>query len=112
MHATSKAVIATDGTTAGYLSKTGAVNTYDSVASVTGTKALVGCFDYYGKEAYMVVNTTPDVGGTGSSQTITLNFDGTQSYTYTNMACEETMGSGNSLALTVGAGEAVLVVLD
>lgn len=114
MHATSKAVIATDGTTAGYLSKTGAVNTYDSVASVTGTKALVGCFDYYGKEAYMVVNTTPDVGGTGSSQTITLTFDGAKSGKYIAMGAEgwTDMSSAIQLSLEVPAGESFLVVLD
>ena len=75
---------------------------------------MVGCFDYYGKEAYMVVNTTPDVGGTGSSQTITLTFDGAKSGKYIAMGAEgwTDMSSAIQLSLEVPAGESFLVVLD
>ena len=113
MNASSKAVIATDSTTQGYLAGAN-VTSWGSVSSVRGTKALVGCFDYYGKEAYFVVNTTPDVGGSGSAQTILLNFNGAKKGSYIAMGNDSwtDMTSTTQLSLRVPAGESVLVVLD
>lgn len=109
MHSVKKAAIATDSNVK---SQVGGVASCGSVSSVSGNNALVGCFDYCGKEAYMVVNTSCDAGTTGSTQTITLNFYSAKGYTYTGMDCVEHTGNNKSLALSIPAGEAVLVVLD
>ena len=85
---------------------------YGAVQSINGREYMIGCFDYYGKDAYLIVNITPDKGGSGSSQNITLNFDGTYSYTATDMTCTKTTTSGQSASFAVGAGEAVLVVVE
>ena len=85
---------------------------YGAVQSITGSEYMIGCFDYYGKDAYLIVNITPDEGDSGSSQNITLNFDGTYSYTATDMTCTKTTTSGQSASFAVGAGEAVLVVVE
>ena len=53
----------------------------------------------------------PDGGDGGTSQTITLNFDGTYTYTATDMTCTKKTASGQTASFTVGAGEAVLVVV-
>ena len=116
MNATSKGVVTTNSTVKGYIGGA-AINATDEAAGVlkevTGSEeAFVGCFDYYGKDAYLIVNITPDEGRGGSSQNITLNFDGTCSYTATDMTCKKTPGSGQSASFTVGAGEAVLVVVE
>ncbi len=106
-----KATIATNSTTK---TAVGGVGSYGSIASVTGTDALVGCFDYCGKEAFMVVNTTCDDGGIGSTQNITLNFTEGKMFTYTGMDCVTNMQKTavDSFTLTVPAGESVLVVLE
>ncbi len=109
MNSLHKAAITTDLTVQSQVS---GVTSYGSLSSVSGNTVLVGCFDYCGAEAYMVVNTSCDDGDTGASTTATLNFDGTKSYTCTDMTCTDTSGSGSSLNLTVEAGEAVLVVLN
>lgn len=115
MNATSKGVVTTNSTVKGYIGGA-AINATDAAAGVlkevTGSEAFVGCFDYYGKDAYLIVNITLDEGSGGSSQNITLNFDGTCSYTATDMTCKKTPGSGQSASFTVGAGEAVLVVVE
>ena len=111
MNADYQGVISTDSSVQGYLGSE--ITSYESLTEVTGsTSALVGCFDYYGKEAYMVVNTSCDGGGTGSQQTITLKFKDTVSYTTTGMDCAASSDSGKELSLTIDAGESALVVLD
>lgn len=113
MSAEHKAVIVPNTTVAGYLGKTNVVTEWNELSSVSGSsEVLIGCFDYYGKSAYLVVNITPDEGGTGSSQSVTLNFDKSRSYTYTTMDATETSATGASLDLTIAAGESVLVVMD
>ena len=112
MNATSEAVITTNSTVAGYLENE--VSSYGSIASINNTEVLVGCFDYYGQEAFMVVNITPDVGNSGSAQNVTLTFDGAQSGQYIDMddTAWQTMTASSTLALTIPAGEAVVIVLD
>ena len=106
MNATSKGVIP-NSTIKSYLSGANTnLTSYGAVTSVDGANALVGCFDYYGKNAYMVVNTS-----TSASETITLHMADTTSYTYTGMDCVSRAGSG-TLPLNLGAGESVLVVVD
>lgn len=116
MNAEHKAVIVTNDVVAeDYLGQTGEnrIRSWKELSNVTGSsEVLVGCFDYYGKSAYLVVNITPDGRGTVSSQTVTLNFDKSRSYTYTTMDATETQGTGSALNLTIAAGESVLVVMD
>lgn len=116
MNATSVAVLATgsDLQTCTGISQTG----YGKLKSIDiptkslgyaedGEGALVGVFDYQGKEVYYVVNN--DMTGT---QTITLNFTESVSY-YTIQNAVKASGSGTKLTLTeLPAGEAVLVVLE
>lgn len=112
MNATSEAVITTNSTVAGYLEN--AVSKYGSIASINNKEVLVGCFDYYGQEAFMVVNITPDAGNSGSSQSVTLTFDGKKSGQYIDMNYTEwqALNSSNTLTLNIPAGEAVVIVLD
>ena len=110
MNASNKGVISNNSTvTANVTCK---LSNYGAVQSITGNEFMVGCFDYYGKDAYMIVNITPDEGSSGNSQDITLNFNGTYSYTATDMTCKKSVTSGQSARFTVGAGEAVLVVVE
>lgn len=83
------------------------LNDYKEVTSVKGTNALVGCFDYFGKTALLVVNCN-----TSSTQEITLNFDGTQSYEMTDYVGKTTTGSTSSLKMSINAGQCTLVVLN
>ena len=86
-------------------------NSLQSV-SVSGSDnygAVVGCFDYRDTEAFYVVN--DDMHNNEADSTITLNFKKTCNYRYVSEAKEHT-GSGSTLALTVGPGEGVLVVLN
>lgn len=79
------------------------------LANVTssGTKgAMVGCFDYRDSEAYYVVNYDRSV-----TQNITLTFNGSSQYRIVQDA-KTTYGTGNSVTLTIPAGEGVLVVLE
>ena len=48
----------------------------------------------------------------GPNREITLTFNGTYSYAVTDMECNKKTGSGQSASFTVGAGEAVLVVVE
>lgn len=110
MNSENEAIIVTNDTVKGYLGD--AVTSWNELSSVSGNEMLVGCFNYYGKSAYLVVNITPDEGKTGSSKSVTLNFKGNPSYTYTGMDCVSHSGNDNTLSLTVPAGESVLVVMD
>lgn len=110
MNSENEAIIVTNDTVKGYLGDT--VTSWNELSSISGNEMLVGCFNYYGKSAYLVVNITPDEGKTGSSKSVTLNFKGNPSYTYTGMDCVSHSGNDNTLSLTVPAGESVLVVMD
>lgn len=72
--------------------------------------AIVGVFDYQGKEAYYVVNYDYK-----TERAVTLNFDASQSYEVIATAdnCTSTLGpsSGESCTLNLTAGGAALVVL-
>lgn len=95
------------------------IRRYDKLQSVSTTGAeygaLVGCFDYQGKMALYVVNY--DV---LSTQTITLCFDENISAEVTQLVTVEgkteaktskQLSSDKKLEITLGAGEASLVVL-
>ena len=115
MNATSSGVVTTNSTVKGYIGGA-AMNASDEAAGVlkeiTGsTEVFVGCFDYYGKDAYLVVNITPDAGGTGSSQSVTLQFDEEVTYSYIRMDGTTGSATGSSLTETVAAGESVLIVM-
>lgn len=96
-----------------------AVESYKSLQSVTintdkvNTKvsfpkyygAVVGCFDYNGKDVYYVVNYN-----TKDSNEITLNFDKTYTANITRNAVT-TSQSGKSMTFTLTPGEGMLVEL-
>ncbi len=74
-------------------------------AGDASTGAIVGVFDYNGKTAYYVVNHNTD-----DSQNITLNFGSSQSIrVYTESG--NTTTTASSQVLSLGAGEAALVVV-
>lgn len=106
MNADNKGVIANDENAKTPL-KGMLLENYNEVTSVTGANALVGCFDYFGKTALLVVNCN-----TSSAQDITLNFNGTQSYEMTDYAGKTTTDSTSSLKMRINAGQCTLVVLN
>ena len=75
---------------------------------------MVGCFDYYGKEAYLIVNISPDGDGTSSAVDAVLEFSDAQQGTYIAMGDTDwtTMSSTSQFTKNILAGESVLVVLD
>ena len=107
MNATSKGVVSNNSAV------TGRVTNYGKISSVSGD-IMVGCFDYYGKEAYLIVNISPDGGGTGSEVDAVLNFSEPQQGTYIAMGGTDwtTMSSTSQFTKNIPAGESVLVVLD
>lgn len=69
--------------------------------------AVVGCFDYNGKEAYYIVNY--DLADTHD---ITVTFNATHKYATYSATQNGEAGSGSSYTASLKAGEAVLIVLD
>ncbi len=78
-------------------------------ASDTTYGAIVGCFNYRDTEAYYVMNYNV---AAGTSQTVTLRFDGDYNYRLMQQGKDVVSKLGNLCELTIPAGEAVLVVLD
>lgn len=107
MNATSEGVVSNNSDV------TGKVTSYGKISSVSGD-IMVGCFDYYGKKAYLIVNISPDGGGTGSAVDAVLNFYEAQKGTYIAMGDTEwtTMSATSQFTKSIPAGESVLVVLD
>lgn len=71
--------------------------------------ALVGCFEYKNTEAFYVMNY--DVTENGS-QDIILTLDKTRNYTLLSGATvQEVIGEDNTIELSLGSGEAMLVVM-
>ena len=109
MNAKNEGVIANDsGAAEGLTIET---TSYNELASVDGTNALVGCFDYYGQTVLYVVNCD-----TKNSQTITLNFNDEQKTAVTAFGATElnrTYGvASTNVAVNVGAGQAALVIIE
>lgn len=73
---------------------------------VSGDNAFVGCFDYYGKDAYLVVNTS-----TTAESTIRLTFSKTVNYDYYDMDSTFKNETAASVSATIPAGECVLIVM-
>ena len=69
------------------------------------TDAVIGCFDYGGKTALYVVNHSSE-----EKQKIRIDFDDSYGFDVIQRAVTTETG-GNSVTLTVEAGEGVLVVL-
>ena len=67
--------------------------------------AIVGCFDYYGKTALYAVNYSRS-----EKNTITLDFDGKYGMQVVQRAVTRNY-AGNSVGLTLEAGEGALIVL-
>ncbi len=106
MNSESKALIVNDTNASNYVT---GVTGYKEVESVDGTNALVGCFDYFGKTALLVVNC--DV---STAQKITVKFNQTQAVKVIEHDCSTEMSDSQveSLALTIGAGQSALVVIE
>lgn len=67
---------------------------------------IIGCLDYEGKTALYVVNNNMT-----RRQTITLKFDGEQSYSLSSIGISRT-DKGDTCEVTLMAGRAALVVLE
>ena len=78
---------------------------FRELTGVDAGDALVGCFDYKGGTALYVVNNSVT-----TKQEITLNFSDRYGYDVTQRARTVSV-AGDSLTLTMEAGEGVLVVL-
>lgn len=106
MNAESEALIINDENASQYVT---GVDGYKEVTGIEGANALVGCFNYFGKTALLVVNC--DV---SQSQKITVNFDGAQSVKVIEHDCSTDMSNSQaeSLALTIGAGQSALVIVE
>ncbi len=113
MNATNKGVVTPNADIAGYVSDA-LLLTSDkesgALSGVEGSSALVGCFDYYGKDAYMIVNTATTGGATG----ITLTFDAayTASVITMNDTSWTTKAANGSMTISLNAGESAMVVLN
>lgn len=77
--------------------------------SDTDNGAVVGAFNYNGSDMFYVVN--HDRTDTTTSDTITLNFNKMAEYRVIQGGVT-TSGEGSTCALTIPAGEAVLVIID
>lgn len=106
MNSENEALIINDENASEYVTGT---SEYGEVQSVNGKNALVGCFNYFGKTALLVVNC--DV---SNQQTITLNFKGAQSVKVIEHDCSTDMSNSQveSLALIIGAGQSALVIVE
>lgn len=82
------------------------LSSYGELTSVNGESVLTGCFDYKGKNAYYVVNNSPE----GASDA-SLTFGSEVSATCYSLSATENK-NGESLSFDLSAGEAVLVVID
>ncbi len=81
-------------------------NTLTSVSSNKSMGAFVGCFDYYGQNAYYVVNYDHD-----NEANITLTFDKAYSLRVTVDGVTGSKDAAASHTLTLTAGNAALVLL-
>lgn len=111
MNATNKGVIR-KGYLESYLNSSEVVNSFRELTSVNSTivnsdtdGALIGCFDYQGRTALYVVNASVKNKGQ-----ITLNFNGNYGYEVIQRAKSVNV-VGNSITLTLEAGEGVMVRL-
>ena len=87
--------------------------TFKELSSVSSNHALVGCFDYDGKTALYVVNNAvadDTIQGCAAADEITLNFNGKVSGYAVDGGGKKDF-AGESLSVSLGAGEAVLVVV-
>ena len=69
-------------------------------------EAMVGCFNYFGRSAFYVVNYDTEY-----AQEITLDFHNKYNMKVVQKA-EESYINTNSLKLTMNAGEGVLIVME
>lgn len=106
MNSENEALIINDENASKYV--TGSTG-YKEVKSVDGTNALIGCFNYFGKTALLVVNCN-----VSESQKITVNFNNAQSVKVIEHDCSTDMSNSQveSLALTIGAGQSALVIVE
>lgn len=115
MKSTSKGVLAVGANAQANTTGLASMISIDAVPSLEGVElsasndngAIIGCFDYEGKDAFYVVNYDVE-----NPQTITLKFaDGETDYRVIQNT-EESTGTAQEVALQIPQGEAALVVLE
>ena len=77
--------------------------------------AVIGCFDYLGRDAFYVVNYKHSQYGYGDTEEVTLNFIGSQKYRIISEQLAEEMpmtGEGVSCTLNLAEGGAALVIIE
>ena len=94
------------GTTPDTIPEGDLIESYQRLTGVSGEHALVGCFDYRGREAFYVTNNSLD-----SADTVTLNFE-EEVDGYTVINAEKSDFASNSVQIELQAGEGALVVLN
>lgn len=114
MNATNEGVIVKDSTASSALSSDVKLSSYNEISSVTGSNAMAGCFDYYGKTALLVVNCN-----TSSTQDITLNFNKSCNAYITKMGDTEVnrttataVNTSTGATINVAAGQSALVIIE
>ena len=83
-----------------------AENKFRQLTSVSGSDALIGCFDYCGGTALYVVNNSYE----NNDARINLFFDGSYGYDVIQRG-QSAFVAGNALSLRLDKGEGALVVL-
>ena len=78
---------------------------FRELVSISGSKASVGCFDYYGKSCLYVVN-----GDMANDAALTLRFDNRYAYEVIQRGHTANV-KGSKINLNLSAGESALVVL-
>jgi len=87
---------------------------FNELQSVEANHTMIGCFDYNGKTALYVVNNAiadDTEAGYTAAENVKLDFNKNVSG-FTLNAAAKTQFGGNSVSFSLGAGEAVLVVLN
>lgn len=82
------------------------LNEYGVLKSVDAAHALTGCFDYNGKNAYYLVNDSSH-----EEDEATISFSSSVSGYYVQNGVKKTF-SGNTLSLSLTAGEGALIVAE
>lgn len=83
------------------------LDSYGAVKSVGGRHALLGCFDYLGKDAYYAVNNS-----VAEPDEICVTFDGEHSGYVISGGVGTKFFDEEALVLNLGAGKGALVVLE
>ena len=79
---------------------------YGILSSVSGSDAIVGCFDYGSNKAYYVMSDSL----TRGSATITLNFNANHNYLIIQRGVVGTLSGKSRFGLKLAAGEGAFIL--